>query len=56
MASPVGSRTGYRHPKCYAGADSNCSTKISKEHFISETLLERISLNGRAKIAGLAWP
>ncbi len=31
--------TGYQHAKCYARSDSNCSSKISKEHYISETLL-----------------
>jgi hypothetical protein len=46
---------GYRHPKCYARADANCSTKISKEHFISKTLLRRIHRDNTAKIAGLAW-
>src|ERR1041385_3485295 len=47
--------TGYSHPKCYANADANCSTKISKEHFISASLLRRLQLNNKAKIAGLAW-
>ena len=47
--------TGYRHNRCYANGDSNCSTKISKEHFISANLLRRIQLNDTAKIAGLAW-
>ena len=47
--------TGYRHAKCYASADANCSRKISREHFISESLLRRIELNNTAKVAGLAW-
>jgi hypothetical protein len=47
--------TGYRHPRCYANADENCSTKISKEHFISASLLRKLELNNKAKIAGLAW-
>lgn len=46
---------GYQHPRCYARGDANCSTKISKEHFISKTLLERIHRDNTAKIAGLAW-
>jgi hypothetical protein len=46
---------GYQHPKCYARGDANCSTKISKEHFISKTLLKRIQRDNTAKIAGLAW-
>jgi hypothetical protein len=47
--------TGHRHPRCYANADANCSTKISKEHFISASLLRKLELNKKAKIAGLAW-
>lgn len=47
--------TNYCHPRCYANADANCSTKISKEHFISASLLRRLELNNTAKIAGLAW-
>lgn len=48
-------RSGYAHPRCYARGDNNCSTKISKEHFISEVLLRRIELNDATKIAGLSW-
>jgi hypothetical protein len=47
--------TGYGHPRCYASADANCSTKISKEHFISASLLRKLELNNKTKIAGLAW-
>jgi hypothetical protein len=47
--------SGYQHPKCYARRDGNCSPKISKEHFISKTLLQRIQRDNTAKIAGLAW-
>jgi hypothetical protein len=41
--------------KCYARADRNCSPKISREHFVSETLLRQIHLNNTAKVAGLKW-
>ncbi len=50
-----GPQTGYQHDKCYARADNNCSTKISKEHFISKKYLKQIQLNDTAKIAGLSW-
>lgn len=50
---PPGLITGHQHAKCYARADQNCSLKISKEHFISETLLRQIQLNNTAKVAGL---
>ena len=52
---PPGDVTGYQHPKCYACGDSNCSTKISKEHYFSATLLRQIELNNTAKVAGLKW-
>jgi hypothetical protein len=47
--------TGYRHPSCYANDDSNCSTKISKEHFLSAALLRRLQQNKKVKVAGLSW-
>lgn len=52
---PPGLITGHANIKCYARADSNCSQKISKEHFVSETLLRQIHLNNTAKVAGLRW-
>ncbi|MEP7340369.1 MAG: hypothetical protein ABI977_21740 [Acidobacteriota bacterium] len=52
---PPGSITGHSNAKCYANADRNCSTKISKEHYISETLLRQIQLNNTARVAGLKW-
>lgn len=53
--APHGTSTGHRHAKCFASPDENCSTTISREHFISETLLRQIELNKTAKIAGLSW-
>lgn len=52
---PRGPITGYANIKCYARGDHNCSRKISKEHFISETLLRQIHVNNTAKVAGLKW-
>lgn len=52
---PPGLATGLQNAKCYARADRNCSQKISKEHFISETLLRQIQLNNTARVAGLKW-
>lgn len=53
--NPIGVATGYQHGKCFARKYKDCSTKISKEHFISNTLLQQIELNKTAKIAGLKW-
>ncbi len=52
---PPGPLTGHTNNKCYARFDHNCSEKISKEHFISKTLLEQIHLSNTAKVAGLKW-
>jgi hypothetical protein len=50
-----GPSTNYQHPKCYANVGSNCSKKISREHFISQKYLKHIELNDTTKIAGLSW-
>jgi SEC-C motif len=55
IIAPTGGITGFSHPQCFAKNDCNCSSKISREHFISETLLRQIELNGTAKVAGLNW-
>lgn len=41
---PPGNRTGYSHPKCYAKAFGDCSFKVSKEHFVSESVLKLLPL------------
>jgi len=33
------STTGFSHPKCYARALADCSTKISTEHYVSKSVL-----------------
>ena len=50
-----GQKTEFANSRCYARGDSNCSTKISKEHFISESYLRQGELENSTKIAGLAW-
>ena len=55
VVTPPSPCTGFSNPKCFANADNDCSQDISREHFISETLLRQIELNGTAKIAGLKW-
>jgi hypothetical protein len=52
---PGGPRTAYGHPRCYFGGDADCSTRISKEHFVSENLLQQIQFRGTAKVAGFRW-
>lgn len=36
-------RTNFKHDHCYLSSTGNCSTKITKEHFISRNILERIT-------------
>jgi hypothetical protein len=45
--------TGYAHPKCYLRPTHDCSTKISREHFISHTVLE--AMGGEIEFGGLPW-
>lgn len=52
---PPGNISNYSHEKCYAGTTANCSTKISGEHFISNSILKELELNGKVKIIGLPW-
>ena len=45
--SPVGpikvSGSNFKHPRCYLSSLGNCSTKITREHFISRNILQRIT-------------
>jgi hypothetical protein len=44
--------TGFAHSKCYLGETKNCSKVISREHYISKSVLEQF--NG-LWIEGLPW-
>jgi hypothetical protein len=50
---PPGLSTGYAHPRCYANELLDCSTDISKEHYISKGLL--IEMGGKPQIAGFSF-
>ncbi len=53
---PPRPRTGYAHPKCYARALSDCSEKITGEHYLSAVVLRRIAnAEGFVYVAGVAW-
>ena len=45
----------YSRYKCYLNTTNDCSTKISKEHFISRNILEKITLGESLKVKGLPW-
>jgi hypothetical protein len=50
---PQGPSTGYAHPDCYAKELSDCSTDISREHYISKALL--IEMGGKPQVAGFSF-
>jgi hypothetical protein len=47
--------SGYSHPKCYLGFTNNCSSDITKEHYISNSLLKLFEERKTVKITGLRW-
>lgn len=47
--------TNYSHNKCYANKTKDCSSKISKEHYISEYLLNNLGNTDNVNISGLHW-
>ncbi len=47
QVSPPHPATGYAHPKCYLRATRNCSERISREHVISQGILNRLTEWGR---------
>ena len=54
--APPGSETGYAHPKCYLRASNDCSSSISREHYVSKSVLHQIKYNGDAiRIRGAPW-
>ncbi|MBN7542163.1 hypothetical protein I3U58_00005, partial [Mycobacteroides abscessus subsp. abscessus] len=52
----TGPRTGYGNPGCYARSSQDCDELLTREHWISDDLLERVS-NDKKVIAveGAAW-
>jgi hypothetical protein len=50
---PEGPTTGFAHRKCYFSQTSDCSSKLSKEHYISHAVLKTIP--GGLVVAGAPW-
>ena len=50
--SPPLPATGHAHSGCYMSSTRDCSTKISREHYISEAILEEFPT---LRIAGVPW-
>src|SRR5262249_49648435 len=51
---PAGPKTGLSHPKCYARALGDCSAEISREQFLSVSVLKCWTDVGLAKVSGFA--
>lgn len=52
--TPPAPKTGYSHPKCYARSLGDCSSKISREHLISASVLKIFPSKG-VTISGTHW-
>lgn len=52
---PVGSTTGLSNPECYAHTTNDCSSDISREHFISHDVLRCFETGGTLGLAGAPW-
>lgn len=49
-------RTGYTHPRCYGNASQDCSSRISREHWLSASILREIlGSDTGIVISGLPW-
>lgn len=53
--SPPNPRTAAQHSKCYANLLNDCSVKISREHFVSQNVLEVLDRQGGLRVDGLPW-
>lgn len=53
---PPGTQTGYSNPHCYARILNDCSNEMSKEHFVSKSVLSIIEDSGKQMtISGPHW-
>lgn len=52
--TPAGSATGHAHPSCFARELRDCSTTISREHYISQSVLGLFS-GSRLMVSGFPW-
>ena len=52
--TPPGSQTGYSHPSCFGRELQDCSPTISREHYISQGILDLFHGKGII-ISGMPW-
>ena len=55
VSCPTEPKTGIRNDGCYAAALADCSTDLSREHYISNALLKRLSIDGKVTVDGFPW-
>jgi hypothetical protein len=55
MTSPPPPVTGISLPGYYAAPLSDCSSKLSREHFVSESLLDELNRDEDLRVSGLRW-
>lgn len=53
--TPKPPRTNHSLTRCYASDLADCSTKISREHFISRSLLQFLNSNNNLLVSGFPW-
>lgn len=51
--TPQPPQTGFSHPDCYLFHTKDCSTKMSDEHYVSETVLKAV--DDVLKVSGFPW-
>ncbi len=53
--TPPGPTTGASLTSCYASRLADCSSRISREHYVSESLLRHLNRNNGLTVGGLRW-
>lgn len=49
-------KTGISNPRCYACSLNDCESKVTKEHFVSQSVLKIVStIEGRILLSGSPW-
>lgn len=51
---PPGAQTGFSHPHCYLRDTYDCSEQISREHYMSRSVLEKLG-TGLIRVSGMPW-
>lgn len=55
VTTPPGAKTGVSIEGCYASPLGDCGRRISREHYVSESLLHLLNQNHSLTVQGLPW-